>query len=244
MSPANVLTTSDAESAVSQQVARRVLTPPLEPGDHLSRDEFERRYHLMPGVKKAELLEGVVHMPSPVRWDQHGRQHAQIIHWLVTYEHATDGVQTADNATIRLDLDNEPQPDATLIIAPPFGGKVALEDGYVVGAPELVVEVAASSASIDLHTKLRVYRRAGVKEYLVWRVFDDAVDWFVLRGSEFQPLAMDPQGIIKSETFPGLWLSVSDLVASRFRQVTAVLKQGLDSSEHAAFVGRLSASRT
>ena len=90
MSPANVLTTSDAESAVSQQVARRVLTPPLEPGDHLSRDEFERRYHLMPGVKKAELLEGVVHMPSPVRWDQHGRQHAQIIHWLVTYEHATE----------------------------------------------------------------------------------------------------------------------------------------------------------
>lgn len=221
-----------------------MATPPLEAGDHLSRDEFERRYHLMPGVKKAELLEGVVYMPSPVRWDQHGRQHARLIHWLVSYEDETNGVQAADNATVRLDLENEPQPDATLIIDPAFGGQVAMEEGYVVGAPELVVEVAASSVSIDLHTKFRVYRRAGVKEYLIWRVFDDAVDWFVRRGSDFEAMTPDANGVLKSETFPGLWLCVPDLVRHDFRKVIAVLRVGLQSDEHAAFVDRLAKAQT
>ena len=39
---------------------------PLEHGDHLTREEFERRYEAMPHVRKAELIEGVVYMPSPV----------------------------------------------------------------------------------------------------------------------------------------------------------------------------------
>ncbi len=219
-------------------------TPPLEAGDHLSRDEFERRYHLMPGTKKAELLEGVVYLPSRVRWDQHGRQHAQMIHWLVSNEDETNSVQAGDNATVRLDLDNEPQPDATLIIDPAFGGQVTLEAGYVVGAPELVVEVAASSVSIDLHTKFRVYRRASVKEYLVWRVFDDAVDWFVLRGSNFEALTPDANGVLKSETFPGLWLSVANLVKHDYRKVIAVLRDGLPSDEHAAFVDQLAKTQS
>ena len=128
-----------------------VLTPPvplLENGDHLTRDEFERRYEAMPDGKKAELIEGVVHMPSPVRLQQHGSPHADLVGWLIVYRAATPGVQVGDNTTIRLDLDNEPQPDALMMIEPACGGQARVDaDGYVAGGPELVAEVAASSVS-------------------------------------------------------------------------------------------------
>ena len=214
--------------------------PPLEPGDHLSRDEFERRYLAMPQIKKAELIEGVVHMPSPVRWNQHGRQHLRLCHWMGNYEDATPGVAAGDNATIRLDLDNEPQPDATMIIEPNCGGQVVIDaDGYVTGAPELVAEIAASTASFDLHTKFRIYRRAGVREYLVWRVLNQEVDWFVRRGSDFERLTPAANGCLKSEVFPGLWLSVPQLIAANYRAVSAVLQQGQQSDEHTAFAAKL-----
>ena len=152
-------------------------TPPLEPGDRLTRPEFERRYDAMPHLRKAELIEGVVHMPSPVRYRRHGRPHALLMGWLIHYEAATPGVETADNSTARLDLDNEPQPDAVLLIDPARGGQTRIsEDDYIENAPELVAEVASSSVSIDLTTKLHVYRRNGVREYVVWRVLEQAVE--------------------------------------------------------------------
>src|SRR5262249_57904199 len=87
------------------------LTPPLETGDQLSRDEFERRYDAMPNVKKAELIEGVVYMPSPVRWNQHAAPHADFITWLGFYRVNTPGVRVGDSGSLRLNLDTEPQPD-------------------------------------------------------------------------------------------------------------------------------------
>src|SRR5262249_5685877 len=152
--------------------------PPLENGDQLTRAEFERRYEAMPHLKKAELIEGVVFVPSPVRLNQHGSPQAALIGWLTNYWASTPGVQVRDNSTVRLDLDNEPQPDALMIVDPRRGGQVRVSpDDYVEGAPELVAEVAASSVSIDLNAKLLVYRRNQVREYLVWRVLDQAVDW-------------------------------------------------------------------
>src|SRR5262249_19824990 len=133
---------------------------PLEPGDHLTRDEFERRYDAMPELKKAELIEGVVYMPSPVRVDRHGSPHANLVGWLVVSGAATPGLKSASAATIRLDEMNEPQPDALLMIEPARGGQARIsDDNYVENAPELVAEIAASSASYDLHTKLDVYQR-------------------------------------------------------------------------------------
>src|SRR5262249_38928913 len=156
-----------------QTAARRVL--PLEPGDRLSREEFERRYDAMPNLRKAELIEGVVYMPSPVRFRRHGLPCRFVSAWLGAYQAATPGALGADNATTRLQLDNEPQPDANLFIDPECGGQVEIsEDDFVVGGPEWVGEVAASSASFDLHTKLPVYERNQVQEYLVWRVLDEA----------------------------------------------------------------------
>lgn len=214
--------------------------PPLEPGDRLTRDEFERRYEAMPNLKKAELIEGVVYMPSAVRHRRHGRPNSHLINWLGHYEAATPGVESADNTTARLDLDNVPQPDALLLIDPARGGQARIsEDDYIEGAPELVAEISASSASFDLHTKLNVYRRNGVREYLVWRVLDGVIDWFVLRGGEYVRLASDAEGIRRSEVFPGLWLDAAALVRGDLAGVLVILEQGLATPEHAAFVAKL-----
>jgi Uma2 family endonuclease len=214
--------------------------PPLETGDRLTRAEFERRYEAMPHLKKAELIEGVVYVPSPVRLRRHGHPHAHLIGWLVAYEAGTPGVLTGDNATARLDLDNEPQPDALLLIDPARGGQARIsEDDFVEAAPELVAEVAASSVSIDLNTKLHVYRRNGVREYLVWRVLNQQIDWFVLREGQYERQVPDADGLLKSEVFPGLWLDPAALVAGNLARVLAVVQQGLASPEHAAFIARL-----
>jgi Uma2 family endonuclease len=213
---------------------------PLENGDRLSRAEFERRYEAMPHLKKAELIEGVVYMPSPVRYFQHGSPHAQLIGWLIQYAAHTPGVGVADNTSIRLDLDNEPQPDALLLIDPACGGQSRRSaDDFIEGAPELVAEVASSSVSYDLHAKLHVYRRNGVREYVVWRVLNREIDWFVLRAGQYEQLPLDANGLLRSEVFIGLWLDPAALVQGNLARVLAVVQQGLASPEHTAFVARL-----
>jgi len=216
-------------------------TLPLESGDRLTRAEFERRYAAMPHLKKAELIEGVVYMPSPVRHRQHGSPHVQLISWLGHYQAGTSGVEAGDNSTVRLDLDNEPQPDALLLIAPERGGQTHIDaDGYIAGPPELVAEVASSSASYDLHAKLHAYRRNGVREYLVWRVLEQEVDWFILRAGQYERLPLGVDGLLRSEVFAGLWLAPAALVRGDLSRVLTVGQQGLLSPEHTAFVARLS----
>ncbi len=214
--------------------------PPLESGDHLRRAEFERRYETMPWVKKAELIEGVVYMGSPVRHKSHGKPHSLIITWLGTYCAATPEVDIGDNATVRLDLDNEPQPDALLRIEPEAGGHSRVsEDDYIEGPPELVIEIAASSASYDLHDKLHAYRRNMVQEYVVWRIYDQQIDWWQLDEGEYQPLTPDDTGIIYSRVFPGLALNIPALLKGELAAVLATLQSALSTDEHAAFVSRL-----
>ncbi len=214
--------------------------PPLENGDRLTRPEFERRYEAMPELKKAELIEGVVYMPSPVRHRRHSRPNYHLSTWVGYYETMTPGVEGGGNGTVRLDLDNEPQPDVYLMIAPEQGGQAKLSaDDYLEGAPELVAEVASSSASYDLHVKLHVYRRSGVREYLVWRVLDGQIDWFVLREGQYEPLAPGSDGNLKSTVFPGLWLDPSALLSGDLARVLAVVGEGCGTAEHQAFVKAL-----
>jgi Uma2 family endonuclease len=217
---------------------------PLENGDHLSRCEFERRYEAMPPGKKAELIEGVVYMPSPVTFAEHGGPHADLIGLISNYRFATPGVLVGDNCTVRLDLDNEPQPDVVLFIDPACGGQLRPETGrYVEGAPELVVEIAASSASIDLHDKLTAYRRNGVREYVVWRVLERAIDWFVLREDSYVPLPPGPDGVYRSAVLPGLWLDAPAVIRGHWPAAMRAVQQGIDSPEHTAFVERLQQHR-
>ena len=230
-----VLTTT----SMSMQT-RDDVVPALENGDRLTRAEFERRYEAMPYLKKAELIEGVVYVPSPVRHRQHGSPHAHLIVWLGQYAAHTPGVEVGDNSSVRLDLDNEPQPDALLFIDPTRGGQVRIsDDGIIEGAPELVAEVASSSVSYDLHVKLHVYRRSGVREYLVWRVLEQEIDWFVLRDGQYERMPLDAQGLVHSEVFPGLWLDPAALLRGDLATVLATVQQGLTSPEHSTFVARL-----
>ena len=213
--------------------------PPLRHGDRLTRAEFERRYHAMPHIKKAELLDGVVYMPSPVSL-HHGTPHFNLIGWMSFYSFSTPGVQGSDNGTIRLDLDSEPQPDAFLYILPSFGGQALHSaDGYVEGSVDLVGEISVTSAQIDLGIKFALYRRNGVREYIVWRVLDRAIDWFVLRDGEYDPMPLGPNGVYRSVALPGLWLDPAALIGGNLPRVSQVALQGVATPEHAAFVAQL-----
>lgn len=187
--------------------------PFLENGDVLHAREFLRRFERMPDVKKAELIEGIVYMGSPVSV-KHAEADSLIQGWLLAYAAKNKQVRVAANVTVQLDPENTVQPDALLRLLPEHGGECRPGDkGYLRGAPELIVEIAASSASVDLHDKRRAYERNGVKEYLVWRVLEGQLDWFRLEGDEYVKLTLDEDGMIRSNVFPGLKLNVPALLA-------------------------------
>jgi len=214
--------------------------PPLEHGDHLTRHEFERRSQVKSGGQKAELIAGVVYIRSSGRFRGHGEPHAAIAVWLGTYCAATPGVCGTDRAAVRLDLDNEVQPTALLRLEPTVGGRSRIgKADYIEGAPDLIMEITSSNASYDLHDKLQVYRRNGVQEYVVWRVYDKQVDWFRLERDEYVPLTPDESGVVHSQVFPGLRLAVQALLAGDLAAVLAELRKGLETPEHVAFVERL-----
>ncbi|MBS1249131.1 MAG: hypothetical protein MAG431_00704 [Chloroflexi bacterium] len=213
---------------------------PLENGARLSRVEFERRYAAMPHIKKAELVEGVVYMPSPVHFNKHSEPHADIIGWLTIYRAATPGLRWGDNATLRLDMDNEFQPDILLRLDEELGGASRVsDDDFIEGPPELIVEIAASSASYDLYEKKNVYRRNGVQEYVVWRVYDEALDWFTLDEGKYHRLETGQDGILRSQVFPGLYLDLEALLAGDLPAVLEVVRAGTETEEHAAFIESL-----
>ena len=217
--------------------------PPLEPGDRLTHAEFLKRYSRMRTNIKAERIEGIVHMAAAaaVSADFHGRPHADIMGWLSVYRSLTPGVAAADNSTLFLDIDNDPQPDACLYILPSHGGRTTMtEEGYIQGSPELIVEIAASSVSFDLGAKLNAYRRNGVQEYIVHRTYDGEIDWFMLRDGQYEKQPVDAEGLHRSEVFPGLWLHVQAMIEGKLAEALAVLQRGLASAEHGDFVKKLS----
>ena len=182
----------------------------------------------MPGVNKAQLIEGIVHMPSPVRISSHSHPHARIVTLLGLYESFVPGVEAGDNGSLRLDLDNMPQPDAYLRRIESAGGQSKLSaDDYLEGAPELVFEIAGTSASVDLNAKLRAYRRNGVKEYAVWLTDDNAIQYHILIDGDYQILAADDSGIIKSIEFPGLWFDIPALLSRNSAKQVATLQAGI-----------------
>jgi len=205
--------------------------PPLEQGDRLSRQEFHRRYEAMTNVKKAELIEGVVNMPSPAKLKKHGKPQIAMAGWLVNYAAQHPKTEAADNATVMLDFDNEYQPDLLLRILPEHGGqsRTTAED-YVEGAPELAVEIASSSAGYDLHAKKNAYRRNGVREYLVWITQENRIVWWKLVEGEFVEIEPDAEGLLKSSVFPGLWLDAAAMLEGDLAKVLSRLQDGMRSA--------------
>ena len=235
---------SNQQRNVIEPVSSTEPIPPLENGDRLTRPEFERRYNAMPNIR-AELIEGIVYMASPVSHQRHGIPHSHAMGWLSLYRFATPGVETGDNSSLRLDSDNMPQPDAFLYILPKFGGQLRVsDDDFIETAPELIVEVAASSVSYDLNSKFHAYRRNGVREYIVWRTRDRAVDWFVLENGTYERLPLDPDGNYRSRVFPGLWLNPKALLEDDRPTMVRVSQEGSASAGHLAFVEKLKLAGT
>jgi Uma2 family endonuclease len=218
----------------------RHKVPLLENGDRMKAAEFEARYSAMPHVRRADLLNGVVYMPSPTRYESHATPHGMATTWVGNYCMLTPGTESADNGTIRLDDDNQPQADVSLRIPAAAGGQSRLsDDDYLTGAPELVVEIAASSRSYDLGAKMDVYARFGVREYVVWQVEENGIDWFVLRDGRYASVDPGPDDLFRSEVFPGLWLDWKALLNGDRAGVFAALQRGCSTPEHRAFVERL-----
>jgi hypothetical protein len=211
-------------------------------GDRLSQREFHRRYEATPPGVKAELIDGVVFMPSPATVD-HGFSQTGAMLWLAYYASKTPGVGLLDNATTILGRKSEPQPDVALIILPECGGQTAIVRRYLRGAPELVLEVAKSSRYIDLGPKHADYTRAGVLEYVVRALDPDDVIWFQRVGRKLERVEPDADGLYRSTTFPGLWLDPAVLLSNDLGRLCQVVERGVATPEHAAFVARLAQAR-
>jgi hypothetical protein len=220
----------------------RAVPRTLVGGQRLDQPTFHALYEAMPPGTRAELIDGVVHMPSPVG-RAHGRAQVPVIVWLDYYAEKTPGVEVLDNATTILGWKSEPQPDALLRILPEFGGRTHDERGFIRGAPELIAEVARATRYVDLGPKLADYEQAGILEYVVRALGPDEVLWYEQDRGRLDRRSPGDDGLYRSTSFPGLWLDPLALIRGDRRRLRAVIDLGCATPEHAAFVARLAAAR-
>jgi len=216
--------------------------PPLTAGQRLDRATFHARYEAMPSGTWAELIDGIVSMPSPLGVE-HNNPHCNVGLWLGYYRVATPGVRDANNATTFLGDRDEVQPDGSLAIPIERGGRMGRDGRYFAGPPDLVVEVAVASLATDLGVKRDLYGRSGVHEYVVVAPTKGRIIWHAGRGDDLVEIPADPDGLHRSETFPGLWLNPAALLADDGRAMLDALNRGLATPEHAAFVEQLARAR-
>ncbi len=221
------------------------IRPPLDSGERLARQEFHRRYEPMPRNVKARLIGGVVYvggdgdgLASPVS-ELHGVITERAGFWLAYFQLGTPGVRVTSDATLVLGPENEPQPDHMMYVAPDGGGGTRVVGGFVHGVPELAVEVAVSSRSIDLGPQRVDYERAGVPEYLVLDVPSGEVHWHRFQDGRLVVVPPDADGIYRSRSFPGLWFDPAAFWAGGRAGIIATLERGLASPEYAEFAARL-----
>jgi hypothetical protein len=214
------------------------LVPPLQSGDRLSRAEFLRRWHLHPEIKRAELIGGVVYMPSPLT-RLHGVTDNTAATWLGTYRAHTPGTESGSNATTLMEGEETPQPDEYLRVLPEYGGRSRNEGKFIAGGPELITEISVTSASIDMNQKFELYERMGVQEFIAILMYEQEIRWHRLGAKGYKQIEPSAGSIWKSKVFPGLWLDGKAMLANDAAKVLATLGKGLRSAEHAAFVNKL-----
>ncbi len=202
----------------------RIYTPPLESGDVLDAHEYWRRYCAGPKKLKAERIIGKVFITSPQRAVHQGNPHLLLAQWIATYAMHDPTLIGSDNATVRMNTDNDPQPDLCLLRA---NGQTHFDDeGYIIGAPEMIVEIAGSSVSYDFGEKRAVYEAAGVGEYLVFETIEGRIEWWRLESGRFVEIRPDG-GSYKSVLFPGLWLDAEALRSANAMKLIETLQQGM-----------------
>jgi Uma2 family endonuclease len=209
----------------------------FEPGDRLSREEFLELWERMPNLKFAELIDGVVYMPSPVSYE-HSRRDVQMQLVLATYAARTGVCEALSNATWLM-LASAPQPDLVLRLRPEYGGKTEISRNLASGSPEFLVEVTRSSRSIDLGPKLALYEQAGVTEYIAVPIKERRLERRFLEAGRYRILEPDTDGVFRSRVFPGLWLDQDAFWQDDAQRLLAVLDQGLASEECRSFLDRL-----
>ncbi len=212
-----------------------LLTPPLREGDRLTREEFMRRWEAMPDLKFAELIGGIVHMPSPYS-HTHGNFQLRLSGWLFLYLQATPVCDALSTATWLMSKEDVPQPDLALKILTEHGGQSRIEGEYAAGAPELIVEISYTTSTRDSGVKLRLYERSGVLEYLIVRPKKQLVIWRELIEGEYRELVAGQDGILRSRVFPGLWLDTAALWKGDLVRLAAVVQQGMATAGHAEFL--------
>ena len=216
-----------------------VRPPGLVTGERLTVEEFLRRWEDLPELKNAELIDGVVYVPSPVSLN-HGSLDFLIHVWLGYYAQATPGCKGGSNSTWLM-LGSAPQPDAYLRILPSRGGQSGNEGPLGAGAPELAVEICVTSTEIDFGPKLALYQRAGVREYITVEQLGQRMIWRVLENGAYVAQTLPPDGVVRSQVFQGLWLDLAAFWANDGAKMLAVLNAGLASQDHRDFVARLAA---
>ncbi len=203
--------------------------------------EFLRRWESMPDVKFAELIDGVVYMPSPQTSD-HGRTEIRVGTWLGIYIANTPGCDAGSQSTWLM-LQSAPQPDTYLWIQPGYGGQSRTRGKYHLGAPELAAEICFSSDAYDLGVKKALYQRAGVQEYIAILVEEEEIRWHRLVKGEYRLCRPASKGVFRSTVFPGLWLDGPALWKYDVIRLLHTLERGLQSAEHAAFMKELAARK-
>jgi Uma2 family endonuclease len=213
---------------------------PLITGMRMDRDEFIRRWEALPDLKRAELIEGIVYVGSPLG-HRHGRFHVHLSVLVGVYAGRTPGVEAGSVSTYYM-LKSAPQPDLFLRLLPECGGQTRVKKNFLHGAPELAIEISESSASYDFGPKLKLYQRAGVREYITVDAVTGRLVWRTLDGGSYRDLAADADGVFRSRVFPGLWLDSAHVADCDCPAQLALLERGFASPEHTAFVERLRAS--
>jgi Uma2 family endonuclease len=185
--------------------------PELQNGDRLSHEEFMRRYEAMPETR-AQLVAGSVFIRGRVPF-VHGESHASITGWIGHYAAQHPNLILGSGCTVLLDDADVVEPDVLLMRPFAQSGRAQVgSDGYVHGPPELVVEVAASTASLDANAKAEAYHAAGVKEYLLWRTEEERIDWYERSDDRYLAMSPDANGLVESKLFPGLILNPAALL--------------------------------
>ena len=205
-------------------MAATILPPPLCEGDRLTREEFLRRWEAMPDVKFAELIDGLVHMASPLS-GIHSDFHIRLGLWLGFYTTFTPGCALRTDVTWLMSEDSVPQPDLSLRWLPEYGGQARLEGEYPAGAPELIVEVSVTSIARDEGEKLRLYERSGVREYLIVQPKKRRINWRELMEGKYREIAAEADGLLRSRVFPGLWLDPEALWNNDRASILALIQR-------------------
>ena len=218
---------------ISPQVAGKELVT----GMKLSLEEFLSRWEAIPELKKAELINGVVYVPSPVSIE-HDHRDVKIHGWLDRFAEETPGCDCGSNGTWKM-LGQSPQPDCYLRILESHGGTSPDETQYHEGAPDLAIEICVSSSKLEFGPKLALYQRAGVQEYMTIEPDSKRIVWRALANGSYQAIEPDAAGILRSSCFPGLWLDTVAYWAGDRKQMTRTLRTGLATPEHSQFVEEL-----